>query len=65
MTTFCYRKAVLVDFTLYNKEGLVADVKAVATLVMITIRSWNSVLLEEETALDFRRVNFSLFRDFL
>lgn len=57
------RKTVLLDLKLYYKEGLVADVRAVATSITVTLRSWNSVLLEE-TALGFRRVNFSLLRTF-
>lgn len=54
------RKAALQDLKLCDKEGLVADVKAVATSVTVTIRSWNSVLLEDETVLGFRRVNFCI-----
>lgn len=43
------RKSVLTDLILMNKEGLVADVKAGATLVTVTVRSWNFVLPEEGT----------------
>lgn len=43
------KKAVLMNLILTNKEGLVALVKAGATLVTVTIRSWNSVLPAEET----------------
>lgn len=59
------RKAVLLDLKLCNREGLAAGVKALAIFITVTTRSWNSVLLEEETALGLRRDNFSLFRDLL
>lgn len=59
------RKSALLEPILYNKEDLATDVKALATFIMVTIRSWNSLLLEEEISLSFRRVNFSLFRDHL
>lgn len=59
------RKAVLLDLKLGNREGLAAEVKAQAIFIAVITGSWNSVLLEEQTALGLRRVSSSLFRNLL
>ena len=66
------RRGVLLDLVLTNKEGLVEDVKAGGRLgcsdhEMVEFRMLygGSRAMSRITALDFRRVNFGLFKDLL
>jgi len=66
------RRGILLDIVLTNKEGLVEDVKVGGSLgcsdhEMMKFRMLygGSRAMSRITALDFRRVNFGLFKDLL
>jgi len=66
------RRGVLLDLVLTNRDSLVKDVKAGGSLgcsdhemVEFRILRGGSRAVSRITALDFRRANFSLFKDLL
>lgn len=65
-------KAVLLDLVIMNKEGLVGDVKVESSLdcsvretLYLGIIEGRSRAISKIATLDFRRVDFDLFRDLL